>query len=91
MLGSNLSGRLCLDGNASHSNHSDATEPPMVYVPEGEFTMGMDADLARDDLTFLVLLREVVKLLDQPAPPAPAEDCRLCNYRKNFNEAGILE
>ena len=22
------------------------TEPAMVYVPEGEFTMGMDADLA---------------------------------------------
>lgn len=48
-------------------------------------------DVPRDDVTFLGLLREVVALLEEPAPPAPAEDCGLCNYRKNYREAEILE
>jgi hypothetical protein len=48
-------------------------------------------DVPRDDATFLALLREVIKLLDMTSPPDPAEDCGLCNYRKNYNEAGILE
>jgi hypothetical protein len=48
-------------------------------------------DIPRDDAAFLALLREVVTLLDLPVPPEPAEDCGLCNYRKNYQEAGILE
>jgi hypothetical protein len=48
-------------------------------------------DIPRDDATFLGLLREVVALLDMLIPPAPAEDCGLCNYRKDYSEAGILE
>lgn len=48
-------------------------------------------DIPRDDSTFLTLLREIVALLDRPSPPDPAEDCGLCNYRKDYREAGILE
>jgi hypothetical protein len=48
-------------------------------------------DVPRDDATFLGFLREVVTVLDQPTLPDPAEDCGLCNYRKNYNEAGFLE
>ena len=48
-------------------------------------------DIPRDEATFLALLREIVTLLDQPLPPDPAEDCGLCNYRRNYREAGILE
>ena len=48
-------------------------------------------DIPRDDASFLALLREIVTLLDNPAPPDPAEDCGLCNYRKDYHEAGILE
>jgi hypothetical protein len=40
-------------------------------------------NIPREDATFLALLREVDTLLGQPAPPPPAEDCGLCNYRKN--------
>jgi hypothetical protein len=47
--------------------------------------------LPRDDDTFLALLTEIVSLLDSPTPPDPAEDCGLCNYRKDYNEAGLLE
>ena len=28
--------------------------------------------------------------VDQPAPPPPAGDCGLCNYRRNYKEADIL-
>jgi hypothetical protein len=48
-------------------------------------------EVVRDDATFLGLLREIITLLDMPIPPDPAEDCGLCNYRKDYNEAGILE
>ena len=48
-------------------------------------------DVPRDDATFLALLRKVVTLLDVPTPPDPAEKCGLCNYRKDYKEAGILE
>jgi hypothetical protein len=48
-------------------------------------------DIPRDDGTFLALLKEIVTLLDQPVPPPSAEDCGLCNYRKSYQEAGILE
>jgi len=48
-------------------------------------------NVPRDDATFMNLLTEIVKLLDQPIPPPPAGDCGLCNYRKNYNQAGILE
>jgi hypothetical protein len=48
-------------------------------------------DVPRDDATFLKLLGEVVKLLELPIPPDPAEGCGLCNYRKDYREAGILE
>jgi hypothetical protein len=47
-------------------------------------------DVPRDDATFLSLLREIITLLDKSAPPDPAEDCGLCNYRKDYHEAGIL-
>lgn len=48
-------------------------------------------DIPRDDATFLALLNEVVNLLDQPFPPEAAEDCGLCNYRRDYHDAGILE
>jgi hypothetical protein len=63
-------------------------------MPNGEIafvTKTTWMDVPRDDATFLALLREIVTLLDKPTPPDPAEGCGLCNYRKNFNEAGILE
>jgi RecB family exonuclease len=63
-------------------------------LPNGEIafvTKTTWMDIPRDDATFLELLREIVMLLDMPFPPDPAEDCGLCNYRKNYNEAGILE
>ena len=63
-------------------------------MPNGEtafVTKTTWMDVPRDDATFLALLREIVTLLDKPTTPDPAEDCGLCNYRKNYNEAGILE
>lgn len=48
-------------------------------------------EIPRDDGAFLALLGEIVALLDEPTPPAPAEDCGLCNYRKDYRNAGILE
>ena len=41
-------------------------------------------DVPRDDAAFLALLGEVVTLLDAPEPPAAAEDCETCNYRKRM-------
>ena len=63
-------------------------------MPNGELafvTRTTWMDVPRDDATFLALLRKIVTLLDQPTPPDPAEDCGLCNYRKDYKEAGILE
>ena len=63
-------------------------------MPDGEIafvTRTTWMDVPRDDATFLALLREIVTLLDKPTPPDSAEDCGLCNYRKNLNEAGILD
>jgi hypothetical protein len=63
-------------------------------LPDGELAFVTKAtwmDVPRDDATFLSLLREIVSLLDEPTPPFPAEDCGLCNYRRNYKEAGILE
>ena len=63
-------------------------------IPNGEIafiTKTTWMDFPRDDATFLALLREIITLLDEPTPPDAAEDCGLCNYRKNYNEAGILE
>jgi hypothetical protein len=63
-------------------------------LPSGEIafvTRTTWMDVPRDDATFLALLGEIVTLLDMPTPPTAAEDCGLCNYRKNYNEAGILE
>jgi hypothetical protein len=63
-------------------------------MPNGEFafvTRTTWMDIERDDATFLKLLREVVSLLEAPTPPDPAEDCGLCNYRKGYYEAGILD
>jgi hypothetical protein len=48
-------------------------------------------NIPRDDVTFLALLNEIVTLLDSPTPPDPAEDCGLCNYRKDYHAAGILD
>ena len=63
-------------------------------MPNGELafvTRTTWMDVPRDDATFLEFLTGVVTLLDEPIPPDPAEDCGLCNYRKNYNEAGILD
>ena len=63
-------------------------------LPNGEIafvTKTTWMDIPRDDETFLELLREIVLLLDLPVPPDPAEECGLCNYRRNYREAGILE
>ena len=63
-------------------------------LPSGEIafiTKTTWMDVPRDEETFLSFLREVVTLLDLPTLPEPAEDCGLCNYRKNYQEAGILE
>jgi hypothetical protein len=43
-------------------------------------------DVPRDDEAFLNLLGEVVRLLDEPEPPDPADDCETCNYRKRMEE-----
>jgi hypothetical protein len=48
-------------------------------------------EVPRDDETFLALLREVVALLDEPDPPPAGEDCGLCNYRRDYSEAEILD
>jgi hypothetical protein len=63
-------------------------------LPDGELafiTQTTWMDIPRDDAAFLALLREVVTILDLPVPPDHAADCGLCNYRRNYNEAGILE
>lgn len=63
-------------------------------IPNGELafvTKTTWMDVPRDDTTFLALLEEVVTLLDMTNPPEPDEDCGLCNYRKSYNGAGILE
>lgn len=39
-------------------------------------------DVPRDDAMFLGLLEEVLRLLDDPMPPASAETCGVCNYRE---------
>jgi hypothetical protein len=38
-------------------------------------------DVPRDDKAFLSLLGEVLRVLDAPKPPAPSEDCEVCQYR----------
>jgi hypothetical protein len=48
-------------------------------------------DIPRNDAAFLALLGKVVKLLELPIPPDPAVGCGLCNYRKDYRDAGILE
>jgi PD-(D/E)XK nuclease superfamily len=53
----------------------------MVFVNK---TVWMD--VPRDDVAFLALLGEVVTLLDAPEPPASANDCETCNYRKRMEE-----
>ncbi len=63
-------------------------------LPNGEaafITKTTWMNIPRDDATFLALLNEVVNLLDLPTPPEAAEDCGLCNYRKDYHSAGILE
>jgi len=39
-------------------------------------------EVRRDDAAFLDLLGQVLALLDAPEPPAPAETCGLCAYRR---------
>ncbi len=63
-------------------------------LPDGELafvTRTTWMNIPREEATFLGLLREVVTLLDRPTPPPAAEECGLCNYRKDYSEAGILE
>lgn len=63
-------------------------------MPNGEIAFVTKAtwmDVLRDDIAFLALLNEIITLLDKPIPPDPAADCGLCNYRKNYKEAGFLD
>jgi len=49
-------------------------------------------EVPRDEAGFLGLMEEVVRLLDDPRPPAPAENCGVCNYRegmKRMNDLGL--
>ena len=46
-------------------------------------------DIPRDDAAFLALLGEVLAILEAPTPPAPAETCALCKYRKEMKEADL--
>ena len=39
-------------------------------------------EVPRDDGTFLQFLGEVLNILEQPTPPAPAEKCPYCQYRQ---------
>ena len=64
---------------------------PMANGEIGFVTKTTWMDVPRDDATFTELLHKIVILLDNPIPPDPAEDCGLCNYRRNYNDAGILE
>ena len=41
-------------------------------------------EVPRDDGAFLALIEEVLRVLDDPNPPAPAENCGLCNYREGM-------
>ena len=61
-------------------------EGPMAFVTKARWM-----DIPRDDAAFLTLLGEVVALLDLPEPPAPDDECGVCNYRRGYKEAGILE
>jgi len=63
-------------------------------MPNGEIafvTKTTWMDVLRDDVAFLAFLNEIITLLDKPIPPDPAADCGLCNYRKNYKEAGFLD
>jgi hypothetical protein len=63
-------------------------------LPNGEIAFVSKTtwlDVPRDEATFLSLLREVVALLDETIPPAPAADCGLCNYRRDLGESMVLE
>ena len=63
-------------------------------MPDGELAFGTRTtwmEVPRNDAAFLGFLTGVVTLLDEPTPPAPAEDCGLCIYRKNYNQAGFLD
>jgi hypothetical protein len=62
-----------------------ATEE-MVFVNQTTWM-----DVPRNDEGFLALLGEVLAVLDAPTPPKPAENCGLCNYRKEHSQAGFLE
>jgi hypothetical protein len=41
-------------------------------------------EVPRDEGAFFALIEEVLRVLDDPNPPAPAEDCGLCNYREGM-------
>ena len=63
-------------------------------MPNGELgfvTKTTWVDVPRDEVTFLEFLKNVIMLLDQATPPDSDANCGLCNYRKIYNEAGILE
>jgi hypothetical protein len=70
------------------------TPESFEHLPEGPvafITKTKWMDIPRDDAAFLSLLGEVVALLDQPEPPPADENCSVCNYRRGYREAGILE
>jgi hypothetical protein len=39
-------------------------------------------EVPRDDNAFLGFLGDVLTVLEQPDPPAPAENCQWCQYRQ---------
>lgn len=43
-------------------------------------------DVPRDDVSFMNLLRDVMAVLDAPAPPSSSETCGTCNYRATMQE-----
>jgi CRISPR/Cas system-associated exonuclease Cas4 (RecB family) len=37
-------------------------------------------ELKRDDAAFAALLKQIVSILEQPAPPPPSPTCEFCKY-----------
>jgi hypothetical protein len=57
--------------------------------PEGEMVYANRTtwmNVPREDAAFMELLGEVMRVLDAPAPPVPAETCGTCSYRSEMEE-----
>ncbi len=44
----------------------------------------------REDVSFLSLLEEVVRLLDAPTPPESDPECGVCNYRRDMGNLPVF-